>query len=147
MPPPVPGPSRPAPRAVRPGRRSATDTAAPGCPGSAAHHRAVILHPSVEKRLAGLAPDQRAAATAAPGPTLCIAPAGSGKTTTLVARIAWLLDSGAADPGAIAAITFNRRAAVELAERLAAVLEPLAVGADRDAVRVRTFHALGLEIL
>jgi superfamily I DNA/RNA helicase len=78
---------------------------------------------------------------------LCVAPAGSGKTTTLVARIAWLLDSGAAARGAIAAITFNRRAAVELAERLAAVLEPLAVGADRDAVRVRTFHALGLEIL
>src|ERR687890_317863 len=142
MPPPVPGPSRPAPRAVRPGRRSATDTAAPGCPGSTAHHRAVILHPSVEKRLAGLAPDQRAAATAAPGPTLCIAPAGSGKTTTLVARIAWLIASGAASADEIAAISFNKKAADELSERLAAALEPLGVAAG--AVRVRTFHALGL---
>ena len=29
-----------------------------------------------------------------PGPVLCVAPAGSGKTTTLVARIAWLVDAG-----------------------------------------------------
>ncbi|HEY2888090.1 MAG TPA: ATP-dependent helicase, partial [Candidatus Limnocylindrales bacterium] len=101
-------------------------------------------HPSVAGRLAGLAPDQRAAATAPPGPVLCLAPAGSGKTTTLVARIAWLVDGGL-DPATIAAITFNRRAAVELDERLAGALAPL--GLPPDAVRVRTFHALGLEIL
>ena len=55
-----------------------------------------MSHPSVTARLAALAPDQRLAATAAPGPVLCVAPAGSGKTTTLVARIAWLIDEGAA---------------------------------------------------
>ncbi len=103
------------------------------------------LHPAVAERLARLAPDQRAAATCPPGPVLCVAPAGSGKTTTLVARIAWLLDSGAAAPGTIAAITFNKRAAVELGERLATALTP--IGLTGDAVRVRTFHALGLEIL
>jgi superfamily I DNA/RNA helicase len=103
------------------------------------------MHPSVEARLAKLAPDQRAAAMAAPGPLLCIAPAGSGKTTTLVARIAWLIDSGAARPDEIAAITFNRRAAEELTERLGAALAPLGVAGGR--VRVRTFHALGLEML
>ena len=103
------------------------------------------LHPAVIERLARLAPDQRAAATTPPGPVLCVAPAGSGKTTTLVARIAWLLASGAARPGTIAAITFNKRAAIELGERLATALEPLGVG--EGAVRVRTFHALGLEIL
>ena len=101
-------------------------------------------HPTVGARLARLAPDQRAAATAPPGPVLCVAPAGSGKTTTLVARVAWLVDSGV-DPATIAAITFNRKAAEELSERLAAALEPLGRGAG--AVRVRTFHALGLEIL
>jgi superfamily I DNA/RNA helicase len=99
---------------------------------------------SVAERLDRLAPDQRAAATAPAGPILCLAPAGSGKTTTLVARIAWLVDGGV-DPGAIAAITFNRRAAAELSERLAEALAPL--GLEPDAVRVRTFHALGLEIL
>ena len=59
-----------------------------------------------------------------PGPVLCIAPAGSGKTTTLVARVAWLVATGV-DPATIAAITFNARAAEELRERLAPALEPL----------------------
>jgi len=103
------------------------------------------LHPSVDDRLAGLAPDQRAAATAPPGPVLCVAPAGSGKTTTLVARLAWLIDSGAARADEILAITFNRRAAEELTERVGAALEPLELAPG--AVRIRTFHALGLEIL
>ena len=109
----------------------------------------MALHPAVSERLARLASDQRAAATMPPGPVLCVAPAGSGKTTTLVARIAWLLDSGAARPGELAAITFNKRAAVELGERLASALAPLDLGGVpvERAVRVRTFHALGLEIL
>ncbi len=102
-------------------------------------------HPSVGDRLARLAPDQRRAAVAPPGPVLCVAPAGSGKTTTLVARIAWLIDEGAA-PESICAITFNKRAAEELRERAASALEPLGDGlAGR--VRIRTFHALGLEML
>ena len=103
-----------------------------------------MAHPSVADRLARLAPDQRAAATMPAGPVLCVAPAGSGKTTTLVARVAWLVDEGA-DPGTITALTFNRRAAEELTARLEAALEPLGVAAGR--VRVRTFHALGREIL
>ena len=102
------------------------------------------LHPAVEERLARLAPDQRAAATAPPGPVLCVAPAGSGKTTTLVARICWLVANGA-DPAQITAVTFNKRAAQELGERLAAALAPLELGPLPP--RVRTFHALGREIL
>jgi superfamily I DNA/RNA helicase len=102
-------------------------------------------HPAVIERLARLQDDQRIAATAPPGPVLCVAPAGSGKTTTLVARIAWLIDTGGA-PESICALTFNRRAAEELRARVGAALEPLGAGlADR--VRIRTFHALGLEIL
>ena len=103
-----------------------------------------MVHPAVQERLTRLTPDQRTAATAPPGPILCVAPAGSGKTTTLVARIAWLVDGGA-DPGTIAAITFNTRAAEELGERAQAALEPLGVAPG--TVRVRTFHALGREIL
>ena len=102
------------------------------------------LHPAVVERLARLASDQRAAATAPPGPSLCIAPAGSGKTTTLVARAAWLIATGM-PPDAIRAITFNKRAAVEMTERLDAAVAPL--GVEPGAVRVRTFHALGREIL
>lgn len=103
-----------------------------------------VIHPLVLERLGRLTPDQRAAATAPPGPVLCVAPAGSGKTTTLVARVAWLVDGGV-DPATIAAITFNKRAAEELGERLDAALEPM--GVARESVRVRTFHALGREIL
>lgn len=95
--------------------------------------------------LARLTTDQRVAATAPPGPVLCVAPAGSGKTTTLVARIAWLIGTGMAAPECVAAITFNKRAAEELGERLDAAIAPLGV-APR-TVRVRTFHALGREIL
>ncbi len=104
-----------------------------------------LLDPSVAERLARLAPDQRDAAMAPPGPILCVAPAGSGKTTTLVARVAWLIASGAATAGEITAITFNKRAAEELRERLAGALAPL--GGAGGGVRVRTFHALGMEIL
>jgi superfamily I DNA/RNA helicase len=105
----------------------------------------VAGHPAVVERLARLAPDQRAAATTPPGPVLCVAPAGSGKTTTLVARIAWLIDGGAA-PSSICAITFNRRAADELRERVEAALAPLGDGLAA-GLRIRTFHALGLEML
>ena len=99
----------------------------------------------VADRLDRLAPDQRDAATAPPGPVLCVAPAGSGKTTTLVARVAWLVGAEMADPATIAAITFNTRAAEELRARLDPALAPL--GVPPGTVRVRTFHALGLEVL
>jgi DNA helicase-2/ATP-dependent DNA helicase PcrA len=103
-----------------------------------------MLPSSVAERLDRLAPDQREAATAPPGPVLCVAPAGSGKTTTLVARIAWLVAAGA-DPAGITAVTFNKRAAEEMASRVDAALEPL--GPAAGSVRVKTFHALGREIL
>ncbi len=104
----------------------------------------VDLHPAVAERLARLAPDQRAAATAPAGPSLCIAPAGSGKTTTLVARAAWLIATGT-PPDTIRAIAFNKRAAAEMTERVDAAVAPLGVAPG--VVRVRTFHALGREIL
>jgi len=76
---------------------------------------------------------------------LCVAPAGSGKTTTLVARIAWLVAGGMAAER-VTAVTFNKRAADELGERMAVALEPLGLSGDA-LPRVRTFHALGREIL
>src|SRR3954470_9852940 len=100
------------------------------------------MHPSVSQRLDRLTVDQRAAAMAPPGPVLCVAPAGSGKTTTLVARVAWLVDGGP-PPGSICVVAFNKRAAEELTERLDAALSVL--GVEPGSVRVRTFHALGRE--
>ena len=104
----------------------------------------VELPTAVRARLDRLTTDQRAAATAPPGPILCVAPAGSGKTTTLIARIAWLIGSGVA-PGAVTAVTFNKRAAEELAGRLATALGEFLDPPPR--IRVRTFHALAREIL
>jgi DNA helicase-2/ATP-dependent DNA helicase PcrA len=98
----------------------------------------------VAARLAKLADDQQAAATAPPGPVLCVAPAGSGKTTTVVARLAWRVAHGA-KPATVCALTFNRAAAEELQERADAALAEL--DHPPGAVRVRTFHALGREIL
>lgn len=92
--------------------------------------------------LAGLDPDQCAAAAVAHGPLLIAAGPGSGKTRTLTRRIAHLIAEHGVPAGQCLAITFTRRAAAEMAERLADLLP--ANGAD---VPVHTFHSLGLSIL
>ena len=98
--------------------------------------------PLSAKLLDRLAPDQRAAATASLGPVLCVAPAGSGKTTTLVARIAWLIDQGT-PADSICAITFNKRAAEELGTRLEGALGGVGLGAPDARVRVQPFMRWG----
>ena len=94
--------------------------------------------------LESLDAEQRAAALLPDGPALIIAPAGSGKTTTLIARLGVLLDRGV-PPEQIAVVTFNRAAAVDLADRLARRLAPSMPGAGR--IEVRTLHALARQIL
>ena len=88
--------------------------------------------------------EQRAAATLPDGPALIIAPAGSGKTTTLVARLGVLLARGVA-PERIAVATFNRDAALELAARIEARLAPTVPSAGR--IEVRTLHALARQVM
>src|SRR5512137_2945483 len=63
-----------------------------------------------------LNPEQCAAATAADGPLLVLAAAGTGKTRTLVYRVAYLVERGI-DPGRILLLTFTNRAAREMLER------------------------------
>ncbi|MBA4178750.1 MAG: ATP-dependent DNA helicase [Leptothrix sp. (in: Bacteria)] len=77
--------------------------------------------------LAGLNESQRAAATHPPHDRalLVLAGAGSGKTSTLAARVAWLVQQGA-DPQRLLLITFSRRAAGEMAARAARLLHRLA---------------------
>jgi uncharacterized protein (TIGR00375 family) len=91
--------------------------------------------------LDGLDPEQRAAATA-DGPLLIIAGPGSGKTRTLTYRIAHLVAERGLPAAGFLAITFTRRAAQELQDRLAALCPP----AESQPV-VTTFHGLGLRIL
>ncbi|MEO3750573.1 UvrD-helicase domain-containing protein [Streptomyces sp. B6B3] len=92
--------------------------------------------------LAGLDPEQRDAATVAGGPLLIIAGPGTGKTRTLTHRIAHLVTDRGVDPAHCLAITFTRRAAEEMAERLAALVPEHA-----PALTIATFHSLGLAIL
>lgn len=51
-------------------------------------------------------------------PALVIAGAGSGKTETMASRVVWLLANGYVEPGEILGLTFTRKAAGELAERI-----------------------------
>ncbi|NDV52898.1 ATP-dependent helicase [Salipiger sp. PrR003] len=86
--------------------------------------------------------DQRSAVTARDGVVKIAAGAGTGKTTTLKYRIAYLLAEGRAQPHEIMAVTFTNKAAEEIRERVEAV-----VGDDAHSVRMGTFHSLSLRIL
>ncbi|MDP2847881.1 MAG: UvrD-helicase domain-containing protein [Humidesulfovibrio sp.] len=92
----------------------------------------------------GLNPAQEAAVAAGmgpqPGPVLVLAGPGTGKTHTLLARVLRLLESGAT-PESLAIVTFTRRAADELHERLAAHFGPNALLPLAD-----TLHALALDL-
>jgi DNA helicase II / ATP-dependent DNA helicase PcrA len=83
---------------------------------------------------------QLAAATHPGGPLLIVAGAGTGKTTTLAARVAWLIGEGVR-PERILLLTFSRRAAREMVDRASRV----APGADR--VWGGTFHAVANRLL
>jgi DNA helicase-2/ATP-dependent DNA helicase PcrA len=85
-----------------------------------------------------LDPSQAAAAGHGAGPLRVLAPAGSGKTKTLVNRVCNLANSGV-DPEAILPLAFNRKAAAEMNARL----EEKRLG----CVRARTLHSLGYEIV
>ena len=83
-----------------------------------------------------LAPDQSIAVGHVAGPARVIAPAGSGKTRTLTARINYLVKDCGIEPGMVTAVAYNRRAAEELRERMKV-----------QSVNVRTIHSLGWAIL
>lgn len=88
-----------------------------------------------------LNPGQRAAVSAPNGVQLVIAGAGTGKTRTLVHRVAWLVEQGV-DPRDIVLLTFTRRAARQMLDRAAEL-----VGDQVRSVRGGTFHSFAVSAL
>ncbi len=93
-------------------------------------------------RLWDLNPEQQRAATHESGPLLILAGAGTGKTRTIVARITWLVSQGIA-PSSILAVTFTNKAAREMKERIAGMLD----SEKASEITASTFHALCVRIL
>ncbi len=92
--------------------------------------------------LAALDAEQRAAAAVTEGPLLIVAGPGTGKTRTLVHSIAYRVRERAVPAEQCLAVTFTRRAATELRERLAALIPHHA-----PRIFATTFHGLGLRIV
>ena len=91
----------------------------------------------------GLTPEQQEAVLRDEDSCLVVAGAGTGKTSTVAGKVGYLLRTGAAEPERILLLSFTRKAAEEMADRLRAT-----VGEDIGSrVTVRTFHSLGVEIL
>ena len=88
-----------------------------------------------------LNPQQHAAVTAPPGPSLVIAGAGSGKTRTLTYRVAYLLEHGVA-PERILLLTFTNKAAREMMRRVTDLL-----GGELRNLWGGTFHSIGARVL
>ncbi|NIJ67673.1 UvrD-helicase domain-containing protein [Xanthomonas sp. 60] len=74
-----------------------------------------------------------------------VAAAGSGKTSTMVAKAAYAVQRRIAEPEAIILLAFNKEAATELQQRADTAFARVGLGGSR--VQARTFHALGLAII
>ncbi len=98
--------------------------------------------PAAERILEGLNPEQRRAVEWGEGPLLIIAGAGTGKTSVVTRRIAYLIATKRARPQEILALTFTDKAAGEMEERVD-VLVPYGY----TEVWISTFHAFGDRVL
>lgn len=91
-----------------------------------------------------LHPAQQQAVEMEDGPVIVVAGPGSGKTRTLTQRIAHLIDQRGVPPGQILVLTFTRRAAAELRQRLQLLLGDTNTVAD---LHVGTFHQVALHLM
>ena len=97
----------------------------------------------MQTRLQTLNPRQREAVTYIDGPCLVLAGAGSGKTSVITTKIAYLIRECGMPARRIAAVTFTNKAAREMKERVGSMLP----GKLGHGLTVSTFHTLGLNII
>lgn len=90
----------------------------------------------------GLNKAQRRAVEIGDGAVLIVAGPGTGKTKTLTARMAWLLEVKKVRPDEVVALTFTNKAAREMRERLEKLLDE-----GNRLPKIATFHALGRDLL
>jgi len=90
-----------------------------------------------------LNPQQKAAAQYINGPLLVLAGAGSGKTSVITRKIAWLIRDYGIPPRNIVAVTFTNKAAREMKTRVADLMD----GQHSKELQISTFHSFGLKIL
>ena len=96
----------------------------------------MTLDASASALLVGLNPAQLDAATHPAGPILIVAGPGSGKTRVIAHRIAWLVREQGVQPWQILAVTFTKKAAHELRDRVAAL-----IGGEIEGMSLGTFHS------
>jgi DNA helicase-2/ATP-dependent DNA helicase PcrA len=99
-------------------------------------------NPALARILERLTPDQEAAVTHGEGPLLIVAGAGTGKTTVITRRIAYLVAAKRARPSEILALTFTDKAAEEMEGRV-----DLLVPYGFADMWISTFHAFGDRVL
>ena len=102
----------------------------------------MVKKPSTDKFLKDLNKEQTEAVTHNDGPLLIVAGAGTGKTTVITRRLAWLIAQGLAKPEEILALTFTAKAATEMEERVDKLLPLGYVN-----LWVSTFHSFADRIL
>ena len=90
-----------------------------------------------------LNPRQKEAVRHLDGPLLVLAGAGSGKTSVITRKIAWLIQEQGFEPARVAAVTFTNKAAREMKTRVGELLK----GNATKGLSISTFHTLGLTIL
>ncbi len=100
----------------------------------------------IESILQGLNPEQKKAVLCTEGPLLVFAGAGSGKTRVITNRIAYLIAEKGVDPKNILAVTFTKKAAGEMQERVTSLLKDLQIS-SKNIPTVGTFHSIGAMIL